>query len=43
MSQKIAGTDTNVLSNSVASCVSGGPDTNTVCQQGRAPFVYPNH
>lgn len=38
------GSNTNVISNSATTaCSAGGADTTTLCQQGRAPFVYPNH
>jgi hypothetical protein len=37
------GTDTIVASNSATDhCVSGGPDTTTICQLERT-FVFPNH
>ena len=34
--------NSNVYSNSATSCVSGGPDTTTICQRDRI-FVFPNH
>jgi len=37
-----ARTNTNVISNSAGLCISGAPDTTTLCQQGRT-FVFHNH
>ena len=34
--------NSNVYSNSATSCVSGGPDTTTICQRD-GTFVFPNH